>query len=127
MSSSSSGGSGGAGYKKGSGEGGGSIAERDEVDVEQLVREVVESFEGGSSLVLTPAARSAVLQPAIEHRTRIMAELSAGTVQPQQIQAAVATLLANAEGIARQRNAREIDEAIVELAMRLECRYFPWC
>jgi len=87
----------------------------------------VESFERGSALVLTPAARSAVLQPAIEHRTRILAELLAGTVQLQQIQAAVETLLANAQGIARQRNAQEIDEAIIELAMRLECRYFPWC
>ena len=129
MSSSSSGGSSGSGSRRGPGNSGGvgTVSEFDESFVERLVDRVVNDFEQHSSITLTPKARSIVLQPALQHSAHILEELGSGTVMPEQIQDAVQTLLTNAGSIARKRQAVKINEAIIRIAMRLECRYFPWC
>jgi hypothetical protein len=129
MNNSSSGGSSGSGSRRGFGAsgGGGVVSEFDESLVERLVDGVISDFEGRSELTLTPNARSMVLQPAIQHGKHILGELGSGAVMPEQIQDAVHTLLTNAERIARERDEWKIDEPIMRIAMRLECRYFPWC
>jgi hypothetical protein len=68
-----------------------------------------------------------VITPAREHRQQITEELHANKVLPEQIVDAVETVLANAMRIAIERGKPMISDEIMVAAMKLECRYFPWC
>ena len=94
---------------------------------QELVAAAIRDFERRSSLRLSQRAKQLVLNPAIEHSSKIQQELNLGAVQPSQIQDAIQTLLSNAERIATERNLSRIDESVVKVAMKLDCRYFPWC
>ena len=94
---------------------------------EEFVAAAIRDFERRSSLPLSLAAKRLVLSPAVQHRSKIQQELNLGAVLPNQIQDAIQTLLSNAERIAAERNQPRIDESAVKIAMKLDCRYFPWC
>ena len=120
MSSSSSGSSSSrSGSRRGSGRGS-AVAKR-------LVEGVIADFERRTALPLSRDARNRVIQPAVEHGQHISQELGSGKVTPERIRDAVQTLLGNAEKIARERHEDKIGGQTVGIAMRLECRYFPWC
>ena len=114
------GGSSGGSGSSGSGSSGG-------FDAEAFVTRIVEQFESRTGYHLSSGARAAVITPAREHRQQITEELHANKVLPEQIVDAVETVLANAMRIAIERGKPMISDEIMVAAMKLECRYFPWC
>lgn len=96
-------------------------------DVESFVRHVVDRFEQQTGYGLSAMARAAVVAPAVELRDQINEEVATNAVAPDQIDDAVMTVLRNAMRIAIARNSPAISEGIIYEALKLECRYFPWC
>ncbi len=107
--------------------GGGAVITFGDSPGEEIVLGAIEDFVQRSSLNLSAEARQALLEPAVAHRERIRDELNEHRVDPNEIEEAVRTVLRNAEARARETGRSEIDLEAIQFAMRLECRYFPWC
>lgn len=116
----------GGGWRGGWGDGGAVMAFGDSAG-EEIVLGAIADFVQGSSLNLSEGARQALLEPAVAHRERIRDELNEHRVDPNEIEEAVRTVLRNAEAHAQEMERSEIDVEAIQFAMRLECRYFPWC
>lgn len=114
---------GGSGGRRG---GGGGRDGSDESEAERIVRSTIDHFERTSELSVSPRARQVLMEPATRHSHLIDRELEANEVTPFQIEDAVRTVLVNAKSIAETNGLRRIDDAEIQEAMRMECRYFPW-
>ena len=122
----SSGGSGSGGSGSG-GSGSGGSSSSGGFDAEAFVTRIVEQFEAQTSYHLSSKARTAVIGPARTHRQQINEEVEAKKVSRDEIAEAVITVLRNAMQIAIERKIPMISDQVIAAAMKLECRYFPWC
>ena len=96
-------------------------------DPEIFVKETIANFESQTGAKFTRSAENLVVTPAIQHHDRIVEEVAAHNVTAEVIADAVLTLLRNAVQLAEEEGSDFVESHHVEHAMKLECRWFPWC
>jgi hypothetical protein len=96
-------------------------------DPEIFVKATIANFENQTGSMVTRSAESLIIDPAIQHRDRIMEEVHAHNVTEDVIADAVVTLLRNAVRFAQEEGSDVVEDRHVKRAMLFECRWFPWC
>jgi len=126
------------------------------LDLEIVVSDVADRFQREWGVVVTGAARNALLEPARQHQQQIEEELSEGRITLEFLEDAILQVLSVARMLAREElkkqsgdverrvntkgrreksrvgkdrrgKRHEIEERHVLESMKKDCPYIPWC